>query len=165
MASPLQTVAKCIARWLYEQASSVLQQLKNFILALIALIDQQILILRAILASADILANLEQAAWNQVEDVIDSIRDALLQSVDGPGGNECPEFYQQIMEPAISIFENSITSLTVFRERHKNMLSYMDEVDEVIQYWEDTKVQLVAILNVLDDALYIVLMREAGRVP
>lgn len=165
MASPLQTVAKCIARWLYEQASSVLQQLKAFILALIALIDQQILTLKAILASMDVLANLEQAAWNRVEDAFNTIRDALFQAVDGPAGNECPEFYQQIMEPAISVFENSVTSLTVFRERHKNMLSYMDEVEEAIQYWEDIKTQLVAILNILDDALYAALLREAGRVP
>lgn len=165
MASPLQTVAKCIARWLYEQASAILQQLKAFILALIDLIDQQILILRAILASMDILAQLEQAAWNRIEDAFNAIRDALFQSVDGPAGNECPEFYQDIMEPAISMFENSVTALTVFRERHKNMLSYMDEVDEAISYWEAVKVQLVAILNVLDDALYAALMREAERVP
>lgn len=165
MASPLQTVAKCIARWLYEQASAILQQLKAFILALIDLIDQQILILRAILASMDILAQLEQAAWNRIEDAFNAIRDALFQSVDGPLGNECPEFYQDIMEPAISMFENAVTALTVFRERHKNMLSYMDEVDEAISYWEAVKVQLVAILNVLDDALYLALMREAERVP
>lgn len=165
MASPLQTVAKCIARWLYEQASAILQQLKAFILALIDLIDQQILLLRAILASMDILAQLEQAAWDRVEDALDAIRDALFQSVGGPGMDECPEFYQEIMEPAISMFENSVTALTVFRERHKNMLSYMDEVDEAILYWEGTKLQLVAILNVLDDALYAALMREAERVP
>lgn len=165
MASPLQTIAKCIARWLYEQASAILQQLKAFLLMLISLIDQQILVLKAILASMDILANLEQAAWNQVEDALDAVRKALLNAVDGPPETECPEFYQDIMEPAISMFENSVTALTVFRERHKNMLSYMDEVEEALAYWEETKVQLVAIINILDDALYLALMREAGRVP
>jgi hypothetical protein len=41
----------------------------------------------------------------------------------------------------------------------------MDEVEEALAYWEETKVQLVAIINILDDALYLALMREAGRVP
>lgn len=165
MATPLQTVAKCIARWLYEQASAILQQLKAFILALIDLIDQQILILKAILASMDILSQLEEAAWNQVEAAINAIRDALFNAVPGPPLDECPEFYMNIMEPAIVAFENSVTALTVFRERYKNMLSYMDEVEEALLYWEDTKLQLTAILNVLDDALYNALMNEAERVP
>ncbi len=165
MASPLRPLARCVARWIYEQASKVLEMLKAFILALIAAIDAQILVLRAWLAQWDILAQAEEFVWSQVEKIIEAIRDQLLAVPEGPLAEFCPEFYEYFLEPGRAIFENAVATLTISRERYKGMISYMDEIDQLISYWEQIKIQLVASLDIIDDAIYQSLIRESDQVP
>lgn len=165
MASPVRPLAKCVARWIYEQASSVLEMLKAYLLSIITAIDVQIASLRAWLLQWDILAQAEQWLWEQFEQVIDAIREQLMSAPEGPLAEFCPEFYSYFMEPARNIFENSVSSLTIFRSNFADMVSYMDEIDQLISYWEDTKVQLVASVDIIDDAIYIALQNEAESVP
>lgn len=165
MASPARPLAKCVARWIYEQASSVLKMLKAMLLTVIAYIDLQIAYLRAQLAQWDYLANKEQAAWEQFEKIIEAIRKELESAPEGPLAEFCPEFYQYFLDPARSLFEASVETLTIHRQQLHNIISYMDEVDLLIKYWEDVKTQLVACVDIIDDSIYIAAMREADRVP
>jgi hypothetical protein len=45
------------------------------------------------------------------------------------------------------------------------MVSYMDDIDRLIAYWNQTKLNLVYALDVIDDALYRAYMAEADAVP
>jgi hypothetical protein len=139
--------------------------LKAMLLTVIAYIDLQIAYLRAQLAQWDYLANKEQAAWEQFEKIIEAIRKELESAPEGPLAEFCPEFYQYFLDPARSLFEASVETLTIHRQQLHNIISYMDEVDLLIKYWEDTKVQLVACVDIIDDSIYINLMREADKVP
>ena len=165
MASPLQPLAKCVAKWIYEQASVILEKLKAFLLAIIAAIDVQIAFLRAQLLQWDILAMAEEFLWSQVEKVIEAIREQLMSVPGGPLAEFCPEFYSYFLDPARNIFENAIASLSIVRERFHGMVSYMDELDSLIAYWEQTKIQLVASVQIIDDAIYLALIRESESVP
>lgn len=165
MVSPARPLAKCILRWIYEQISEVLQKLKDALMALITYIDSQIDALRAWLAQWDYLAKAEKFVWEQVQKVIDEIRNRLTTMPDGPLAEFCPEFYEYFMEPALAIFEAAVASLTLFREKFHNTISYMDEVDRLIAYWEQIKIDLLAAVEIIDDAILIKSQELAEEVP
>jgi hypothetical protein len=165
MSSPAQPLAKCIVRWIYAQLEPILTAIKNFLLGIIATIDAQIAILRAILAQGDVLAKMEEKAWQAFQKIVDQIRNTLTTMPGGPLAEFCPEFYEYFMGPALALFEAAIASLTLFRNRFHNMISYMDDVDRLIAYWEQTKANLVAAVEILDDAIYIALQKAASAVP
>jgi hypothetical protein len=156
----LNSVALCIIRYLYELASALLKALKNFLLMILGYIDALILQLRALIATYDILAQLEQALWALVESVINEIRDALLGVIEGPGST-CPEFYETVLGPAQNIFEGLVAGLGVFKTRYFNVLSSKDVVEELLTYWEETKATILLLIEVLDDALYQATVAEA----
>lgn len=165
MSSPARPLAVCILRWIYEQIKEVLEKLKEWLLSVIERIDIQIQLLRAWLSQWDILANAEEKVWKQIQKVIEEIRERLMTMPDGPLAEFCPEFYEYFMEPALSIFEAAVSSLAFFRERFRNMISYMDEVDLLISYWEQIKIDLIAAVEIIDDAIYVALMKQAEKVP
>lgn len=165
MSSPAKPLAKCIVRWIYSQLEPILQALKDFLLGIIAFIDAQVAILRAWLAQWDILAKIEEAVWNQIKNVLDTIRNQMTSIPGGPLAEFCPEFYEYFMNPALALFDAAVASLTLFRERFHNMVSFMDEVDRLIAYWTQTKINLVAAVEVLDDAIFIALQNAADAVP
>lgn len=165
MPTPLNAFAKCILDWIYQQVHEILEMLKAFLLGLIAQIDALIAILRAWLAQWDLLAKLEEAAWKLVQKVIDEIRDALMTVPEGPLTDLCPEWYKTFMDPAIAIFENAVATLTILREKFHNDLSYMDEIDSMIAYWDQIKVDMIAMVEILDDAILIALSEAGEAVP
>lgn len=165
MASPARPLAKCIVRWIYQQAAELLEKLKQFLLAIISYIDAQIAILRAWLAQFDVLARIEEAAWAVVQEVLNTLRNQMTSIPGGPLAEFCPEFYSYFLDPALALFDAAVANLTVFRERFHNMISFMDEVDLLIAYWEQTKIDLVAAVEVLDDAILIALSNAADAVP
>lgn len=165
MSSPARPLAVCIIRWIYEQIKEILEKLKAFLLGIIEYIDLQIQSLRAWLAQWDYLAKIEQFVWDQVQKVIEEIREKLTTIPGGPLAEFCPEFYSYFMDPALDIFEAAVASLTLFRERFHNMISYMDEIDQLISYWEQIKTDLIAAVEILDDAIYIQMMKAAESVP
>lgn len=165
MSTVAKPLATCILRWLYEQAAAILQLLKTFLLGLIAFIDAQIAILRAWLAQWDLLAKATELIWNQIQKVLDAIREAMTSVPQGPLAELCPEFYAYFLNPALYIFDNTTAALQRFKERFKNMVSYMDEIDRLIAYWNQTKLNLVYALDIIDDALYRAYMAEADAVP
>lgn len=165
MASPARPLAKCILRWIYEQIHQILEMLKQFLLMLIEYIDALIAVLRAWLAQWDLLAKAEEFIWNQIQRVIDEIRNALMTQPTGPLAEFCPEFYAYFLDPARALFENAVASLTMFRNRYRNMISYMDEVDQLISYWEQIKIDLVASVEIIDDAILIALSDLGDEVP
>ena len=165
MATATNILATCTLRWIYVQASAVLKLLKAFILAFIAYIDLQIAFLRAQAAQWDLLSKAEQVAWDQFEEILNIIKDEMQALPQGPLPEICPEFYRELVEPTKNLYEATIVGLTYFRESNKDMLSYMDELDQAIAYWEATKALMAATLIVIDDALYAALMREAEDVP
>jgi len=165
MASPARPLASCVLRWIYEQVAEILQKLKDALLALISIIDAQIALLRAWLAQWDLLARAEELLWEQVEKVIEELRSLLTTMPDGPLAEFCPEFYEYFMEPGLAIFESSVAGLTLFRNRFHDMISYMDEIDLLISYWEQIKADLVASIEIIDDAIFIQTMAAAENVP
>lgn len=165
MTTPTSAIAQCILDWIYQQVHEVLQKLKQFLLQIISYIDALIATLRAWLAQCDLLAKAEEFVWNQIQKIIEEVRNALTGVPDGPGAEECPEFYQSFMEPARAIFENLVATLTIFRERFHDDLSYMDEIDQLISYWDQTKADLVALVEILDDAILMALSEAGESVP
>jgi hypothetical protein len=159
------TVAICILRWLYAQVAPLLEALKAILLAIIQFIDAQIQLLKALLAQLDILKAIEEAAWMIVQAVIDKIRDTLTAIPAGPLKELCPEFYQMFTDPALQIFDTLVSGLSIYRERYKNVLSFMDEVEVLFQYWEGIKNELVALVESIDDAIYWANMEAASAVP
>lgn len=158
-------IAKCIVRWIYEQASWVLEQLKNFLLYIISIIDAYIAILRAWLIQWDILAQLEQAAWELIESFLNEILSQLRAFPEGPAGDICPEFAAWFTDPIVGLIESFLRSLTFAHEDLNSTLSYIDEIDQLIAYWENTKLDLLVAIDVIDAALYEALMNEAENVP
>lgn len=165
MSSPARPLAKCIVRWIYSQLAPILQMLKNFLLGIISYIDAQIAILRAWLAQWDVLAQAEEFLWNQFQAVLDTIRNQMTSIPGGPLAEFCPEFYSYFLDPALALFDAAVAGLTLFRERFHNMISYMDEIDRLIAYWEQTKIDLMAAVEILDDAIFIALQNAASAVP
>ena len=163
MATPAQPIAKCILRWLYEQASAVLKALRAFIEKIIAFIDAQILALRAAIAAIDPARLIEEFIWKRVEQLIEQIRNALLSGIPGPLDDVCPEFYRYIVDPAIALLESSLAAFTPYKDRWLKFISLTDKLDRLLVYWESTKALLLAILDVLDDALYNALLVEAAN--
>jgi hypothetical protein len=159
------TVAICVLRWLYAQVAPLLEALKAILLAIIQFIDAQILLLKALLSQLDILKAIEEAAWAIVQAVIDKIRDTLTAIPEGPLKELCPEFYQLFTDPALQIFDTLVSGLSIYRERYKNVLSFMDEVEVLFQYWEGIKNELVALVESIDDAIYWAMMEAASAVP
>lgn len=163
--TPTQALATCVLRWIYEQIAAILEALKAILLALIAFIDALILILKAWLAQFDILAILEEAAWAVIQALIEEIRNLLTSIPDGPLKELCPEFYQLFTDPALQLFDTAVAGLTIWRERYKNLISFMDEIEALLLYWEAIKADLVATVEILDDAIYLALMDAADEVP
>jgi hypothetical protein len=159
------TIAKCILEWLYAQVAPLLEALKAILLAIIQFIDLQVQLLKALLSQLDILKAIEEAAWAIVQAIIDTIRNALTAIPGGPFKELCPEFYQLITDPALQIFDLSVAALSIYRERYKNVLSFMDEVEVLFQYWEGIKNELVALVESIDDAIYWAKMEAASVVP
>jgi hypothetical protein len=165
MATVAKPLATCILRWIYEQAAAILQLLKNFLLGIIAFIDAQIAILRAWLAQWDLLARATELVWNQIQTILDAIREAMTSIPQGPLAELCPEFYSYFLDPALYIFDTTTAALQRFKDRFLSIVSFMDDVDRLIAYWTQTKANLVIALDVIDDALYKAYMDAADAVP
>lgn len=154
-------VVRCIVRWLYDQVAELLQALKDKLLFAIAFIDRQIDTLKLKLSQLDILARLEETIWNIFQEFLDEIRNKLFGSIPGPEESLCPEFYAFIMAPMRVLLDGYNDVFSVYRERWKSLLSFMDEVEYLLSYWESTKAYLVALLDVMDDAIYMALENAA----
>ena len=107
MATPLQPIAQCIANWLYEQASAVLQALRALIEQMIIFIDTQILWLRSQLLLTQPYLIAEEALWALINEGIDKIKALLQNDLPGPIDDVCPEFYRYIVDPAIGLLDAS----------------------------------------------------------
>ena len=164
-ATPAVVVAKCVLRWIYSQISAILEALKAILLAIIALIDAYIIWLRAWLAQFDILSQIEEAAWAIAQALIDQVRNMLTAIPEGPFKELCPEFYRMFSDPALQMFDTAVSGLTIWRERYKNVVSFMDEVDRLISYWDSIKTELTYIVQILDDAIMLALMDAAEDPP
>jgi len=158
-------VATCVVRWIYEQASWVLQKLKELLLLMITYIDMIIAILRAWLAQWDLLAKLEQFLWEQVEWFLEELMSLLDSLPLGPAGDICPEFVAYFTDPIVGLLESFTGSLKYLHGDLNSMLSYMDDIDRYLMYWENTKLDMVAAIDIIDAALYEALMNAAEDVP
>ena len=159
------TIATCVVRWLYGLAGPLLETLKAILLAMIEWLDLQIILLRAVLAQFDIISMIEEVAWSLIEALFNYLKDQLLALPAGPFAELCPEFYQLLTDPAYALLDTATAGLSIFRERYKSMLSYMDEVDAVLKHWEWIKADLVNLVEVTDDAIYWAAMQAASEVP
>jgi hypothetical protein len=162
--APQVTIAKCVLRWIYSQIAAILDALKAILLAIIALIDAYVIWLRAWLAQFDILSQIEEAAWAVAQALIDQVRSMLTAIPEGPIKDLCPEFYRLFTDPALQMFDTAVSGLTIWRERYKNVVSFMDEIDRLIGYWESIKLELEYTVEILDDAIYLALMDAAEEV-
>jgi hypothetical protein len=153
VSAPATPLAECILRYLYSITESILQALKNFINGLIALIDAQIARLRALLAQYDLLSKAEEILWNQVKTIIDALKSLLGTVPAGPGQDQCPEFYEYFIAPAVAYLEGITEGLSIYRQRYQGIISYMDEIDELIAYWENIKTFMGYGIDVIDDAI------------
>jgi len=158
-------VATCVVRWIYDQASWVLQQLKALLLSMITIIDAYIAILRAWAAQWDLLAKGEQWLWDQVKGVLDEMKSQLDSLPDAPGAELCPEFVNYFTDPIVGLLEIATASLEYLHENLNSTLSYMDNLDQLIAKWENTKADMIAAIDIIDAALYEALMNAAEAVP
>ena len=55
--------------------------------------------------------------------------------------------------------------LTLLREKFKNTVSFMDEVDMLLAYWYQIRETLIITLEILDDALLIIKSKAGEAVP
>ena len=165
MATIARPLAKCVLRWIYEQVHEALEMLKNMLLTLIGILDAQIVALRAWLAQWDYIARGEQWLWDQVQKGVEEVRARLTQTPEGPLAEFCPEFYSYLTEPAVAIFENLVATLTIFRNRLHDTISYMDEIDYLISIYEQWKADLLATIEILDDAILVSLSKAGDQVP
>ena len=163
MSTPAKPLATCILRWIYEQASALLQMLKQALLALLTYIDMLIAKLRAILTQWDILANLEEAAWRLVEAAADALRDALTSFPEGPWAAFCPEFYTYLVDPAIGLLDANMAALSAVRNKYKSYVSAVYYFERQIAFWEQVKADHVHTIDVIDDAIHAALLVEAAE--
>jgi len=164
MPSGAQTVAKCVAEWLYQQGSSVLQALRSLLEKAILMIDAQIMWLRAQIAMWDPTKYLEEYIWGTYEALIEKIKNSILGALNGlgpPGADLCPEFYHYITDPLMALLEGSLSAFSIYKDRYFSIISLTSNFDRLLVYWTATKAQLEATLDVLDDALYNALINEA----
>ena len=164
MATPARPIAICIVRWLYGLAHAMLMKLKEKLLYLIDMIDAQIAILRAILAQYDIIARVHKILWDLAQALIDEAKNQM-QGVIPEAPENCPEVYEYLMDPFIILFDQSIGNLTLFKEKYADYVTYMDNVDRAIAYWDQTKADLLAVIDIIDDALYAASLAAAGSTP
>lgn len=162
MATPTNVLAFCVLKYLYEQASERLELLKQLLLSLIMYIDSQIVKLKAILAAYDYLAKGEQIGYDWVVEQTQKIKEALLSFPGGPLAEFCPEFYAYFVDPAIGLLDATLSVYSNVRDRYKGLISYMNDVEILLQYWERTKTDLVHLIDVIDDAIRYALLREAA---
>jgi hypothetical protein len=162
VAIPTGVLVACILDWIYKQAVQILEMLKAILLALIAAADAFILWLKAQLAILDVISQLEQAAWAVFQALVDAIRNQLLNFPEGPLAQLCPEFYQMFLDPALQYFDTTVAFITVYREKYKNVLSFMDEVEDLFAYWTQIKQELTDTVMILEDAILLA-MAEAAR--
>lgn len=165
MASPARPLARCILRWIYEQIHELLEKFKKWLLKQIEAMDALIAAAKAWLAQWDVLAQAEQFIWDQIQEVIEEIRNSLMSVPEGPLAEFCEDFYRYFMDPALALFEAAVASLTIFRNRYKNMISYMDEIEQLISYYEQVKVDLIATVEILDDAILVKTSELGDEVP
>lgn len=166
MATPLQPIAQCIANFLYAQSSAVLSALRAIIEQQLLLIDAQLLWLRSQVLLAQPYLIAEQALWdNVINPGLDNIKNVLKNDLPGPADDVCPEFYSYMVDPAIGLLDAGLSAFSPYRSRFLDKISMVSYFDKLITYWEAAKAQLLAILDVLDDALYLALQREANNVP
>lgn len=170
MATPAQPVATCIFRFMYEQSSAVLKALRAFIESGIVIVDAKILAIRVEIEANEPALILEKYVWDKQEAYINKIKSNILAGMPGPGGgipgpspDDCPEFYQYIAQPSIGMLESSLAAFTPYKDRYMKLLSHSSRLDQLLTYWEAIKAQLLAILDVLDDALYNALILEAAN--
>ena len=163
MSTPAQPVAACIARFLYEQASAPLKSLKSFIEQQLVFIDAQILLVRAKVAEIEPAKFAAEFGWNTVEAVIEKQKSNLLSNIPGPAAELCPEFYTYITAPAVFLLEASLAAFLPYKAKYQKFAYASAQLDELLLYWEDTKAQITAIQDVIDDALYNALILEAAN--
>lgn len=162
MVTPLNTLATCVLKWIYEQASKILELLKQFLLGLLSYIDLQIAKLRAFLAQWDLLAKAEEALYNALMELIEQLKAAMLGIPQGPLAEYCPEFYAYFLDPAIGLLDANTAFLDAVRNKYKKKLSMLYYLDQQIAYWEQIKADLVSAIDVLDDAIHQALLIEAA---
>lgn len=165
MATPAQPLAVCILRWIYSQLAEVLKMLKNFLLGIIAFIDAQIAILQAWVAQWGLVALANKYIFDQIQKILDQIREQMTSIPGGPAAELCPEFYSYFLGPALYLFDTAVASLNRFKERFLNMISFENKLNQLIAYWEQTKANLIMAIDILDDAIYKAAMDAAAQVP
>ena len=163
MATPAQPLAKCVLKWLYEQSLAVLKALRSFVERIISLIDAAILKVKAEIAATDPALVIGEFLWSKYEELINTIKNSLLSGIPGPGADVCPEFYSYLTDPAVALLEASLAAFTPYKERYLSLVSLSAQLDGILVYWEATKAQLLATLDVIDDAIYNVLIVEAAN--
>ena len=165
MTTPAQPLAKCALNALYALTSAELDKLRAIIEGLIVMIDAQILWLRSQIAAIDIMKFLIGSKWEVAKAAIDQFNAALAGGIPGPAGNICPEFQQYITDPIIGMNKATLAALTPIKDKYGRLLSIGAQFDRLIVYWESIKAQLFAILDVIDDALFLLKEQAGNQVP
>jgi hypothetical protein len=156
-------ISKCVLSWAYKQTSVYLRIIRDFIEKMILKVDQQILVLRAFIASRDPVLLFEKYTWNKYEEAVDAAKNILLSGITklGPAQDVCPEFYEYLTSPAIALLEAGFSFSEIYKNRYSSLLSFTAHLNTLLRYWETTKEQLRLTLDIIDDALYNALVVES----
>lgn len=158
--APATPLAQCILRYFYSIESAILKALKAFLNTILSYIDAQIAKLRAFLAQYDLIARGEEILWNQFNAIIEALKSALTTVPEGPGLDQCPEFYEYFITPQVAYLEAVQEGASIYRQRYQGIISYMDELDALIAYWENVKQFIIYGVEVIDDAIVVAVQRE-----
>jgi hypothetical protein len=168
MATALQPVAKCVISALYELGADKLDELRALVESGIAYADAQILVLKSQVAEADIMSYVIGKQWDLIQLAIDEFNSKLGQGIGAMFGDKydlCPELYHYLVDPFIGMNKSFQAAFFPYKDKYAKYLSFSYWLNELLEYWELIKSQLIAILDVLDDALYYASEQAGNRVP
>lgn len=160
-----QPLAKCVLNYIYSVSRELLSKLRSVIEKALFFVDAQILKLRAILVQYDLLKNRLDLLNSLAQAAIDQVRNSLLSGIDGPGADECPEFYRYFTEPMVGLIDASLSAFTPYADKYTSMLSLVTYYDQLIAYWEGIKAFMLASIDVIDDAIYLKTQELGNLVP
>lgn len=158
--APATPLADCIVRYLYKLHSAPLKGLKAFLNTMLSYVDVQIAKLRNLLAQYDLISRGEEILWNQSNAIIEALKASLLTAPEGPVLDQCPEFYEYFVTPQVAYLEAVMEGASIYRQRYQGIISYMDEINSLIAYWENAKQFMLYGIEVIDDAILVATQRE-----
>lgn len=158
--APAAPVAKCVLTHIYGLTHDALQRLRKLVETLLLFVDTKIMQLRAILIQYDPILMFRERLWKYVEEYIGDFKNSVIGKIPDEFSDTCPELFSYFVEPLIGVTESLSAYGFPMADKYMEMVSIVSYYDKLITYWMGVKVTLLAILDVMDDAAYVITERD-----